>query len=85
MKVMCIDASKGKGIGCMPPFKERDVLTAKQSPRFKDSYTLKEHPFCACGICGGTKKSWLKSRFIPLSDIDETQTKTYKQLQTQTV
>ena len=63
MKVICIDASAGWISGILPPFKEGDILTAEQAPHPKD-YVIIEV---------GEKRSWDKSRFIPLFDIDETE------------
>ncbi len=84
MKSLVIDASKGKETGCMPPFKEGEIVNVDQSPAFIGSYDVTEYPFCDCCLCGGTIKSWNKSRFISISNHDETETEVYKQLQTQT-
>lgn len=68
MKVICIDASIGKLTGDVPSFKEGDVLTAVQSG-WPHSYIILEYEYYKYPI----KKSWKKYRFIPLSEIDETE------------
>jgi len=67
MKVICIDASRGKVYGNIPEFKEGEILTAKQCEIYSIAYTILEYPNNLDGI----PVSWLKERFIPLSEIDE--------------
>jgi len=62
MKVICIDDRPGLGNGRIPPFKFGDVLTAKQTD-FPDEYEIIEDT--------NYQNRWLKSRFIPLSEISE--------------
>lgn len=72
MKVICIDASD-KGIG-KPPFSEGEILSATQSHHPDDYYILEYKEFN--GVCG-----WQKSRFIPLSEIDEMELTKQRELQ----
>jgi len=64
MKVICIDDSAGyKDPSIKPKFKVGDVLDAEPGMNFpEDTY------FILMDGC-----NWLKSRFIPLSSIDETE------------
>jgi len=65
MKAMCIDDKQGKYSKC--PFKVGDIVTVKQCPVFEGNYDVIEYPSSHNGqLC-----SWVKTRFIPLSDIDE--------------
>jgi hypothetical protein len=66
MKVMCIDASSPSGLGRL---KEGVVYTVSQCPVYKDNYDVKELPLGE----NGYPISYGKFRFIPLSDIDETE------------
>lgn len=70
MRVICIDDRPGIETGETPPFKSGDILNAMQSVTYKDCYNISEHLFSEDGK---SLKSWLKSRFIPLSSIDETE------------
>lgn len=68
MKVVCIDASRGKTTGEIPNFKEGQIVNANQSSGSVNAYDISEHLFSS------KKKiliSWAKTRFIPLSDKDE--------------
>lgn len=69
MKVICIDTSAGTNTGAIPPFKEMELLTLGPCP-FSDSacYVI-EYP----NDINGLIKYWYRYRFIPLSDIDETE------------
>ena len=60
MKVMCIDARQI--LDPVPELKEGAIYTAKQDPNHEDQYSIFE-----------TGKNYLKKRFIPLSEIDETE------------
>lgn len=67
MKVMCIDDKPGQYSRC--PFKVGEIVTVKQCPAFENNYDVIEYPSTPDGqLC-----SWSKTRFIPLSDIDETE------------
>jgi hypothetical protein len=66
MKVMCID-DKFTIIKNHPKYGE--VVTAKQSPIVADAYILAEYMEDPNGI----SNHFRKRRFIPLSDIDETE------------
>ena len=61
MKVICIDSSPGINTGEIPPFKEGEILTAENRDDIPNRYWIIEYP----------DHSWKKSRFIPISEIDE--------------
>ena len=64
MKVICIDAIGAEMIV------EQQLYNAHQCPQngMEDCYMLDEIPFC---WCGNHRIAFNKSRFIPLSEIDE--------------
>lgn len=63
MKVICIDASPGRTSPYTPaPFKEGEIVTVDEIINNR-SYGLVEYP----------ELYWAINRFIPLSDIDETE------------
>ena len=64
MRVICVDAKPGKLDGVTPPFKEGEALTVAQGRNPLD-YDVIEYGFAGQG--------WCKYRFIPLSEIDETE------------
>lgn len=72
-RVVCIDASKGNKSGCTPSFKEGDILHCID--RKLNHCIVFEYPICNCPIHNGrtVRKIWRKDRFIPLSNIDETE------------
>lgn len=87
IKVICIDASPGKAFS--PIFKEGDKLTASEVKDYNkeyyyalmsiglnpdDSYIIEEYPFGPPNIGKGNSLcAWAKSRFAPISEIDETE------------
>ncbi len=75
MKVICIDASKGKQSGLKLPFKEGDILTAIQSAHYPASYKIIEYPYAIDGY----PACYTKDRFIPLSTIDETELQQHRE------
>lgn len=77
MKVTCIDDSPGVNTGQKPPFKFGEILTAYSINSF--AVQILEYPY---SLVTGNQKSWNKSRFVPLSDIDETEFERNYQKQT---
>ncbi len=67
MKAMCINDNVVNTIGIYP--KVGEVLTVKQSDFYPDNYVVLEYPIDK----SGHHQSFGKYRFIPLSDIDETE------------
>ncbi len=69
MKVICIDASKGRIYGNIPPFKEGEVVNVRECENagyydlIPSQQTADKTGFVF----------WNKKRFIPLSTIDETE------------
>lgn len=68
MKVICINA-KGTSL----PLIEGTLYEAVQSKEFTDSYTLVGVPSVVDPSDGFLVVAYRKHRFIPLSDIDETE------------
>lgn len=66
MKVMCIDAE-------LAPFKEGDIVTIKPSNLIHSSGQLQVEVLEYPENIRGKLTVWLRRRFIPLSDIDETE------------
>ena len=79
MKVICIDDNWPYKDGTEPEFGE--ICTATQCNVYGDCYNISEYPFNS----KGKPQVFYKRYFAPLSDIDETETEVYKNLQTQTV
>jgi hypothetical protein len=77
MKVMCIDTNSSFHDGTEPKYLE--VVTASQCDTYPDNYDLLEYPKDKAG----NTQSFQKKRFIPLSDIDETQMQHNYQPETQ--
>ncbi len=68
MRVICIDDVFTDGVdGTTPRFGEK--CTASQCNVYPDNYDILEHPCLRNGIL----QSFAKRRFIPVSDIDETE------------
>ncbi len=83
MKVICIDVSPGLSSKQLPPFKIGEILIAYQSKVFPENFNIGKYLYDDNGLL----QSWGKYRFIPLSNIDETellkerQSSTIEQLQ----
>ena len=60
MKVLCVDASIGKHNKSVPNFKEGEICEAVQCPIIDECYEI-----------NGGWTSWYKTRFVPISNIDE--------------
>lgn len=67
MKVMCIDDKPMDSRGIYPKFGE--IVTVSQCPIFPQNYDVAEYP----NGKDGNPQSMRKTRFIPISDIDETE------------
>jgi len=67
MKVMCIDDKFVFYDGSEPKYGE--IVTASQCQVYNECYDLAEYPKDSFGMI----QSFKKIRFIPLSDIDETE------------
>ena len=68
MKVICIDDSMGRNFPEIPNFKVGDILTAESEAN--GFYFITEHLFSSIN---SSLVSWCVKRFIPLSNIDETE------------
>lgn len=68
MKAIVINASPSPS-GNKPPFKEGEIVTVSQCDTYPDNYDVLEYSFTPDGKLG----SWGKFRFIPVSEIDETE------------
>jgi hypothetical protein len=66
MKAMCIDAE-------LAPFKEGDIVTIEPSNLIHSSGQLQVEVLEYPENIRGERTVWLRRRFIPLSDIDETE------------
>lgn len=72
MKVICIidktwSSKKNPGDKSGPQFGEE--CTASQCPVHKDAYDIAEYPYNSKGL----PQSFMKSQFVPVSEIDETE------------
>lgn len=77
MKAMCIDDTGHIPQAIVIPVGE--TVTVSQCPVYNDGYDVVEYPISR----DGNPISYKKFRFIPLSDIDETEM--IREYQTQTV
>jgi len=79
MKVMCIDASKGKNFAFTPTFNENDILEViyvSIDDKGFHYYRILNHELSK----EGEFVDWGCKRFIPLSDIDEMELVNEKEL-----
>ncbi len=81
MQVICIDNKK---------YPLSEFTNPALVPKEGSKYTVVNNHYSLTGIlyyelaeCGN-EDAWLSECFVPVSDIDETETEVYKQLQTQT-
>lgn len=70
MRVICIDDKIENKIHGEIPFKYGDILEVYQCEKYPENYNVIGYKYCHhCGI----ECSYGKHRFVPLSDIDESE------------
>lgn len=70
MRALCINDRVGDITGERPNFKFGDLVEVSQRTVYENCFDVTQHLY---NFKTGERKSWFKSRFIPLSDIDETE------------